>query len=461
MNERTLPNSFECETTLIGSLVMMPKVIPDAATMLTAQMFFSPANAVLFEALTDVARTHGTVDSSLLTTHLRDSGQLAELGGVDRIVEIVESVGTPFHWRHHAEQVRRLWQCRELIRICDEAVEASYERPVDATETIERHEAAVFGLRSNAGRQDQEEAAADTMDDLLAEIDEYQDGTREAGLTTGFHELDGYLLNEPGDVVVIGARPSMGKTSAALTLLRSMAIDIGIPAAMCSLEMTTRQIRMRLLSQMADVSTDAMKGQGKLTPTDRQRISEASETIKRSPLMLDGTPGLSLSQLHAKCRRWAENGIRIVMVDYLQLMTWIDPTATAYTRITEISKGIKAIAKECGIVIYLLSQLSRANEQSQDKRPTMSNLRESGGIEQDADVVALLHREDYYHKADTEYINSNELEIIVDKNRGGRTGVVTMKFEGQYTRFSEWLPGEKMIAAPPGGGGVEPWYGNE
>ncbi|MCB9845835.1 MAG: replicative DNA helicase [Phycisphaeraceae bacterium] len=476
--DRLPPHAAEAEMALLGCMILGPEVIPDVMAVIKGpQSFFSTANGVVYEALVRLFDQHRAGDLVSLVDALRGHVALEPLGGEEYLVRLAEAVPSPVSAPHYARIVAEKARLRGLIdaagSILHEAYHAGDVGGEGVREVLDRAEMMVFDVC----QEDQTNSAQPLSELLHQEYEriEAQEGKGITGLRTGFADLDELLHGlHPGEMVVIAARPSMGKTALALNLAEQIALggrtpwdsQAGggpVPVAFFSLEMSRSAVTLRLLSAHSGVSASRFREGRRIPPEDLTRLEHACSALSRAPIFIDDSPGLTVMQLRARARRLAaQHGIRAIMVDYLQLLS--APGASRDSRqveVSEISRQIKALARQLGVPVICLSQLNRASEQREGNRPRMSDLRESGAIEQDADVVMLLHREEYYHLSTPKWAEENpdkvgQAELIIAKQRNGPTGVVTLTWSHQTTRFKSHTPVDPYAHAHQPAPGVEP-----
>jgi replicative DNA helicase len=457
------PASLEAEMSLLGAMILDPNVIPDVLSFVRNERdFYKSAHGEIFRAVVDVYDQRHSGDLVQIVDLLRDRGVLEQVGGEEYLVSLAEAVPTAVNAPHFARIVAEKAKLRRLIdaagQILYDAYHAGELGPEGAREVLDAAEMRVFEIAQEQHATDPQ-ALAELLEMELRRIEaaDFEGGTL-TGVPSGFHDLDELLRGfQPGEMIVLAARPSMGKTALALTLAEQVAIGgVPVPGApparrtpvgIFSLEMSRNAIVQRLLSARSGVSSQALRGGHKIPDEDYRRLLMAAEDLKGAPIYIDDTPDLTVLNLRARARRMvAQYGVKVVMVDYLQLMS--APHASRESRqveVSAISRGIKALARELNIPVIALSQLNRASEQREGNRPRMADLRESGSIEQDADVIMLLHREEYYHLHDEEWKRENEeklgvAEVIVAKQRNGPTGVVKLMWDSSATRFRSYDP---------------------
>ena len=432
---RIPPNDQEAETAVLASMLFDREAIAAACEIVHGDDFYRPDNQIIFETMVELFNRSIPVDIVTLSDKLAEKGMLEQIGGRDKVNDLAAAHYSSANIRRHAEIVAEKSILRQLIKSANFIVNAGYEAREDVSAILERAEKSVFDISQRSNISDfahiSEVIVAANL--KLEQLFETQ-GTI-TGVETGFSHLDRLTAGlQPSELIVFGARPAMGKTAFLLNVTCHAAMRKGVPTAFFSLEMSKEQLGNRLLSAEAGVDAQRMRT-GNLQDDDWTRIAENIAAISAAPLYLDDTPGLSITELRTKCRRLKiEKGLGFVVIDYLQLMS-----ASASSRpesrqleISEISRSLKGIAKELNIPILVAAQLSRAVEARKDKRPMLSDLRESGAIEQDADVVAFLHREDYY---EPETLKKGEAEVIIAKQRSGPTGTVELMFLGHLTKF--------------------------
>ena len=436
---------------LIGAIIWDPRVIGDVITVVrSGDDFSSPRHARIYEAILELYDRHATVDIVLLNQLLSDRGLVEAVGGLDYIMQLAEGVPSAANASHWARVVREKATMRELVAAAGEILEEAHSARQPAQETLESAEQKIFRIA-----QKRENGIVSTAAELVDEtmrLVESSDGRGFIGVRTGYHDLDEMTNGlQKGEMLILAARPSMGKTAFALNLLEQIA-QLGVPSVMFSLEMGKQQLIQRMLCALGQIDSQKMR-KHMLGSDDYRRLMGACGEISKLPIFIDDTPGLSLLAMRSKARRLKErHGIGFIAIDYLQLMSSGSRVESRQLEVSEISRGIKAMARELELPVLCLSQLNRAAEQREGHRPRMSDLRESGSIEQDADVVMMLHREEYYHRSDPNWADENPdkigaAELIIPKQRNGPTGTVNLVWDGSTTRFRS-----QSYATPPGGG---------
>ena len=441
--EQMPPHAIEAEMCLLGSMLLDPDCIGDIVQVVqNAEDFFKPAHGQIFDAIVDQYNLHANrLDLVTVLQQLIDKGVLDAIGGEDYLSELAVSVPTAAHATYYANMVREKAILRHLIRTGGEIIHDAYLRPDDAKSILDEAERRIFEIAQNA----QERDFARLADLLDAELQWFtENSSPRVGLLTGFTEFDhktGGLQN--GDFVILAARPSMGKTSLALNIAEQVALgqrEISgtterNPIGFFSLEMGRQQIVYRLIAARSGINVEDLQ-RNNLNTQASQRVVRACGELGHAPIIIDDSAGLTLLQLRAKARRMkAKHDIRAVFIDYIQLLSIGKRTESRQIEVSEISRGLKALARELEVPVICMSQLNRGPEQRESHKPRLSDLRESGSIEQDADVVMLLHREDYYHRTDENWEPTNLAEIDIAKQRNGPTGVVKLVWDGAITRF--------------------------
>lgn len=457
--ERLPPHSIEAEMALLGSVIIAPKVMADLGG-LGASDFYLEKHIAIYAALAAVVDRQGTADLVQVVDQLTGEGKLELVGGPEYLSQLAESVPSAVNAPHYAQIVADKARLRRLIeaagQILHDAYHAGEHGPDAVREIIDEAERRIFQVAelAESGRP---ESIAELLDAELDRIDR-RDPESERGILTGFDDLDAMTSGlQPGDLIIVAARPSMGKTSFAMNVAEQAAfngrapgtLDLGsrIPVGVFSLEMSKAALTQRFISARSSVGTQELRASSRMPDTVYKKVLSAAGELRTAPIQIDDTPSLTLTALRARARRMvAEHKVRIIVIDYLQLLT--SPTEAKESRqveVSTISRGIKALARELNVPIVCLAQLNRASEQRASFRPRMSDLRESGSIEQDADVIILLHREEYYHTEDPgwaqEYPEKVGIaEIIVAKQRNGPTGVVRTVWDSTATRFRNYTP---------------------
>lgn len=432
--KRTMPNSLEAEQSVIGSMMMDRAAIITASETLVAEDFYHNQYAVLFESLIELFNENKPVDFITLQNKLKEKELPPEISSLEYINDLVAAVPTSANVRYYADIVKDKAMLRRLIKVTETIQNECYAGNEDLETIFANTEKNVFQiLQSQDGGE-----FVPIRQIVINALERIEKASRiqgnVTGIATGFIDLD-YRMSglQPSDLILVAARPSMGKTAFVLNIAQYTAFHSELATAIFSLEMSKEQLVNRLFSLESRVDAQALRN-GNLSDTEWEKLIEGAGTIGRSNLIIDDTPGISINELRSKCRKYKlEHNIQLVIIDYLQLMSGNGKTDSRQQEISEISRSLKALARELHVPVIALSQLSRAVEQRPDHRPMLSDLRESGAIEQDADVVMFLYRDDYYNK-DTD--RKNIAEVIIAKQRNGPIGTVSLVWLPQYTKFA-------------------------
>ncbi len=440
--DRVPPFSLEAEQSVLGAMFLEREAILVAAEILRPEDFYRDAHRYIFEAILELEEKGRPADLVTVTETLRQQGRLEDVGGLAYVTTLAQSVPTAANVEYYARIVEEKSILRRLIREATRIIQNSYEAADEAAAILDEAEQGILRIsqyRNNSGFvpiKDLISAAYDRIEYL------YQNKGGVTGIPTGFKDLDRLTAGlQPSDLIIIAARPSMGKTSFALNVALHVALEVKIPVAIFSLEMSREQLILRMLSSEAGIDGQRLRT-GFLDEEDWLLLTTAMARLSEAPIFIDDTPNLTVMDIRAKARRLVqERGQALILLDYLQLVNSRRAVENRQQEITEISRGLKALARELQVPVVALSQLSRAVEQRQDKRPVLSDLRESGAIEQDADVVAFIYRDEYYNP-DTE--KKGIAEIIIGKQRNGPTGLVQLAFLKDSMRFRDlsYIPEE-------------------
>ena len=431
---RMLPHSIESEKAVIGCMMMDADAIAAASEIISGSDFYQQQYGILFDTMVELANEGKPADLITLQDRLKMKDVPEELYSVEFLGSILEHEPTTINVRHYAETVYEKSALRRLIKASEEIANTCYMNKEPLEDVLEMTEKKMFDLLQ---RRTSDEFVP-IKDVVLSVINKIEAAAKHkgtvTGISTGFYDLD-YKTSglQPSDLILIAARPSMGKTAFVLNLAQYIAVRNKIPTAIFSLEMSKDQLVNRILSMESKVDSQAMRT-GSLQGSDWEKLVESAGAISGAPLMIDDTPGISVADLRSKCRKFKlEYGLKLIIIDYLQLMTGGRHSESRQQEISEISRSLKALAREMNAPVIALSQLSRACETRPDHRPMLSDLRESGAIEQDADVVMFIYRDDYYNK-DTD--KKGISEIIIAKQRNGPIGTVELVWLPNYTKFA-------------------------
>lgn len=428
---RSLPQSIEAEQCVLGSMIIDKTAIAQAAEGLKAEDFYRDAHKTIFQSIIEMFQRDEAIDQVTLLEYLKSSDRLEKAGGITYVTEISGSVPTTANLASYIKIVSEKSILRKLIKSSTEIIESCYNDQSNVEEVIDKAEKRIFEIAETKSTSDFEPISA-VLERSLEQIEKlFNNKGTITGVGSGFKDLDAKTSGfQPGDMILIAARPSMGKTTFALNICEHAALREGKSVVIFSLEMSKEQLAYKLLCSEANVDMLALRT-GNLEEKDWENIARAAGPLAAAKIYIDDTAGISVMEMRSKCRRLKmEYGIDLIMIDYLQLMS--GSGESRQQEVSEISRNIKAIAKEMQCPVIALSQLSRAPEQRADHRPMLSDLRESGSIEQDADLAMFLYRDEYYNK-ETE--DKNIGECIIAKQRNGPVGTVKLAWLGQYSKF--------------------------
>jgi len=429
------PQNIEAEQSVLGSLLLDSEAVVRVASFLRPDDFYNRAHSLIYQAILNLHERREPVDFVTLCDELDRKGLLEEVGGAAYITSLINAVPTPIHVEHYARIVERTATLRRLLSAATEIASLAYEEARDIDEVVDRAEQIIFGVSQRRLHRDVL-PIKQVLEEYFERIEYLHRHRGEfIGVPTGFTQLDKLLGGlQKSDFVIIAGRPGMGKSSLALSIAHNAAKRFGQRVAIFSLEMSAEQVVQRLLAAETGIDSQRLR-LGDIRDEEWPRLVQAIAILSDALIFIDDTPAISAMELRAKARRiHAEHGIDLLIVDYLQLMHGDARSENRVQEISYISRSLKALARELNIPVVALSQLSRAVEQRQDKRPILSDLRESGSIEQDSDVVMFIYREEMYNP-DTE--KQNIAEIIVAKHRNGPTGVVPLYFRKEVAQFTE------------------------
>lgn len=433
MEQRIPPQNVEAEQAVLGAMMLDHNAVITAMEVLQPHDFYREIHRTIFEAMENLHRENKEIDLITLPEELRRMKKLDAAGGLEYVLSLPNLVATAANIEYHANIVKDKAMTRDLITTCTDLTTEAYDGAKEADELIDDAERKIFHLAENKKSGDFDPVGK-VVEDTLDKISKlYENKAGLTGLPTGFRDLDKLTSGlQPSDLILIAARPSMGKTAFTLNIAQNVGVRQHKTVAFFSLEMSKEQLVQRLLCQISHIDSQKLRTGQLNTDKDWAQLTDACDKLYQAPIYIDDTPGISVSEMRSKARRLkSEHGLDLIIVDYLQLMQGRN-SESRQQEISEISRSLKALARELKVPLIALSQLSRSVESRQDKRPMLSDLRESGALEQDADIVAFLYREDYYDK-ETE--NQHITEVIVAKHRNGPTDTVKLYFRGEYTLF--------------------------
>ncbi len=430
------PQNLDAEESVLGAMMLSPGAIGAASEILDARDFYRESHAKIFRAALALYAKGEPVDAITLVDELEERGELEGSGGRTRIHELAALVPATANAGHYARIVREMATLRGLIRVGSEIAQLGWDRPGETDDLVDRAEQVLFELS-----QSRVSGEFSHIEDLLKESFEritalYEAGAELTGTPSGFRDLDRITSGfQPGNLIIVAARPSMGKSALALCMAANVAVRHEIPVALFTLEMSKTEVTQRLMCSEAKVESQRLRT-GKLAPDDWPRLTAACDKLAKAPVYVDDTGSITMMELRSKARRLKsrEPGLGLVIVDYLQLMTSGTNPENRVQEVSQISRQLKVLARDLDVPILALSQLSRAVEQRHDKRPILSDLRESGSIEQDSDVVMFIYRDEYYNE---ESDQQGLAEVHVAKHRNGPTGSEKLSFLKRYAKFAD------------------------
>lgn len=434
--KRILPHSAEAEQSVAGAILLDSEAIITASEILLPEDFYNPQFKALYSSMLSLYQEGRPIDPVTLQNKLREQGVPEDLYSIEFISQILSSVPTSANIKYYAEIVKEKAILRKLIRVSESIANDCYQDNENLDKLLDNTEKQIFDVVQNRSTSDFipiKQTALETLESIQRAAKTVGSVT---GISTGFYDLDARTAGlQKSDLILIAARPSMGKTAFVLNIAEFVAIRNNISTAIFSLEMSRVQLAKRLISMNSKVDSQHLRI-GNLADDEWGKITESTILLGESPLVIDDTPGISISQLRSKCRKLKiENNLELVIIDYLQLMSGSSgrKSDSRQQEISDISRSLKALAREINCPVIALSQLSRAVESREDKRPMLSDLRESGAIEQDADVVIFLYRDEYYHRDSDD---KGIAEVIIGKQRNGPTCTVRLKWLAEYTKFA-------------------------
>ena len=440
MQERVLPHNITAEQSVIGAMFLSKYAINRATEELYPELFYLDSHAKMFEVIKELADEKKPIDLTTVIEALNAKNYLDKIGGVEYLTEVVNSVPSAANVDYYIEIVRDKAILRRLIEVSTEITTESYDANESTNEILDDAEKKILNVIKNRKASEFKSIAevVTNAQNILEELAQNEGNI--TGISTGFNALDNLTSGLHGsEFIVVAARPAMGKTAFAVNLATNIAIS-GKTVALFNLEMSAEQLAMRMISSIGHVEGSKLRS-GSLSNEDWEGINEAISTLADAKLYIDDSPGLTASEIRAKCRRLAssDDGLGIVIIDYLQLLSGSARYAgNRQQEVSEISRLLKTMALELNVPVVALAQLSRAVELREDKRPIMSDLRESGSIEQDADIVAFLYRDDYYNKKAAIHPDISLSELIVAKHRNGATDTIELLFERNFSTFKNY-----------------------
>ena len=439
MVDRMPPQNIEAEQAVLGAMLISKEAIAEAAQILNPVDFYREAHRIVYEAMLDLSNKNQAVDNLTVIEQLNKAGLLEKVGGIAFVTALANTVPTAANVIFYAKIVKEKSLMRRLINTATAIATMGYEDSEDADTIMDKAEKMILEIAANRKTSDFTPIKQIVIDTFSKIEGLYESKGGLTGLSTGFKDLDRLTTGlQPSDLILVAARPSMGKTAFTLNIASHVAIKENKPVAFFSLEMSKEQLMQRMLCAEGLIESQRLRV-GDLDEQDWQKLIAAADKFSKAPLYIDDTPGISIMELRSKARRLQqEKGLSLILIDYLQLMQGRNNKGSdnRQQEISEISRSLKSLARELNVPVIALSQLSRSVESRQIKKPMLSDLRESGSLEQDADIVMFLYRE-YYYNAETE--NKNITDVIIAKHRNGPVDSIQLFFHKQFTKFADLL----------------------
>ncbi len=432
--ERVPPHNILAEQSVLGGVLLEASLLNSLMDIVVPEDFYHPAHQIIYKAFVELYKLSKPINSKTILIYLQDNNQLEQIGGTPYLLSIAENVASEESAKHFAQHVRDRSMQRSLIHTCADIIGKSYNQATAVEDLLNDSEREIFAISERRSTKTFESIGTLTEQIFRIATERTDQNTSVTGIPTDYKDLDHLTAGlQPSDLIILAARPAMGKTAFALNLAMRTAVNHNTPVAIFSLEMSSLSLAERMLSLWAKVNLTRLK-RGQLDDVDWANLHNAASQLDSAPIYIDDSAELTPLTLRAKCRRLkAKHGLKFVIVDYLQLMS-SNRKDSRELEISDISRNLKVLAKELQIPVLALSQLNRKVEERSDKRPMLSDLRESGAIEQDADIIMFIHREDAYNKDKTKEL-TNIAEIIIGKHRNGPTGIVELAYQPQFTAF--------------------------
>jgi replicative DNA helicase len=432
--ERVPPHNVEAEESVLGSMLLSKDAIAEVLELLREDDFYRPAHRTVFRSILELYGHGDAVDAVTVQEELRRNGALADIGGAPFLHTLVASVPTAANAGYYARIVKEAGVLRRLIDVGTQIVQLGFETPQDTERAVDIAESLVYQVAQGRVTEDYH-SLRDVLTGTLEAIERLHEDHREiTGVPTGFPDLDRLTSGlQPSNLIIVAARPAVGKSTMGLDIARHAAVKAGVPTVVFSLEMSKTELVQRLMCAECTVDMQRLRT-GRMEESDWTRLTRSLGKLADAPLFIDDSPGTTMMEIRAKCRRLKQrHGLGLVVVDYLQLMQPSKRFENRQQEVSEISRSLKLLAKELEVPVIAISQLSRQTEARSDRRPMLSDLRESGALEQDSDVVLFIYRDELY---DPESARKGEADFILAKHRNGPTDTVTVTFQGQYSRFA-------------------------
>ena len=431
------PQNLEAEESILGAMMLSPTAVGTVSEILDASDFYRESHAKVFRAALGLWAKGEPVDAITLANELDERGELEDIGGQGRIVELAALVPSTSNVEHYARIVKEMATLRGLVRAGQEITRLGHDRPGEVIDLVDRAEQIVFELAQQRVTSDFSHIEVLLKESFERITQLYEAGVDVTGVPSGFRELDHLTSGfQPGNLVILAARPSMGKSALGLCMAANLAVRSEIPVALFTLEMSKSEVTQRMMCSEAKVESQRLRS-GRLAPEDWPRLTAACDRLMKAPIYVDDTGSTTIMEVRSKARRLKsrEPALGLIIIDYLQLMTSGTTAENRVQEVSQISRALKVLARDLDVPILAMSQLSRAVEQRQDKRPLLSDLRESGSLEQDSDLVFFVYRDEYY--AGEESDQQGLAEIILAKHRNGPTGTAKLSFLRRYAKFAD------------------------
>jgi replicative DNA helicase len=432
-SDRVLPHDILAEQSTLGGMLLSQEAIAEVFEYVNSQDFYAPKHELIFDALLSLYGRGEPTDVITVTDELTKSGTLIRAGGADYLHTLTSIVPTAANASFYAKIVQEKATLRRLVEVGTRIAQMGYANEGEVEDLVNQAQADIYGV-TQSGTGEDYVGLSDSIEAAIAEIEAAQNrGGDLVGVPTGFIELDAMTHGlHPGQLIILAARPAVGKSTLALDFARHAALRTDKATLFFSLEMGRAEIAMRMLSAESQIPLQSMR-KGTIADSDWTRLAQVRGQINDAPLYIDDSPNMTLVEIRAKCRRLAQRvGLKMIVIDYIQLLSSGKKVESRQQEVSEFSRALKLLAKELNVPVIAISQLNRQAEQSKDKKPELSHLRESGSLEQDADVVVLLHREAI---GDVDHPRAGEADLIVAKQRSGPTGTIVVAFQGHYSRF--------------------------
>ena len=438
MPVKVMPNDQDAEQSVLGACFLSPYALEKAIENLTPESFYNEKNAKIFSAMMELNESKTPIDITTITSELKRKNELNEVGGVEYLTEVVNFVPTASNVDYYIQTVEETALLRSLIITATDIASEGYRTDETVNEILDNSEKKILNIVKNR-KSSEFRSIKDVLAKTQNDLERLSENKGEiTGLATGWYEFDRLTTGlHPNELIIIAARPAMGKTAFALNLATHAAMEQDKSVAVFNLEMSAEQLALRIISSLGQLEGFKLRT-GNLMNNDWKRINEAISRLSKTNLVIDDTPGITIGEIRAKCRRLAssEKGLSLVVIDYLQLISGgKNYGANRQQEVSDISRSLKTLAMELNVPVIALSQLSCSVEGREDKRPLMSDLRESGSIEQDADIVAFLYRDDYYNKSERSEDNTSLSELIIGKHRNGPTATIELLFKKNTSTF--------------------------